>query len=462
MTIVQNQIKPNVGNKMLKSSSADIILTTSFVKNSSGGTGITSPSNSKSTSPISSPILKHSTSGNNISAGNNTTFLNNNNIFRKTIAWIDREAISSNVRNQLSRMNGTTKLFAVVKANGYGHGAIEVAKAAKRGGATGFCVAIIEEALELRNHDSFKDDPLLVMGLSHPNEAPIMAKKKISITVTNLEWLQDALLFMSQQQKNSQNGASTQPLLPLNVHVAVDTGMGRIGLTSVEDLAKIQSFFNQHSAYFKFEGIFTHFATADSTDSTLYAIQFEKFHRMLSSLAKKPTYVHISNSASALYHNPPIWCNMIRFGIAMYGLNPGGKSIPSPFPLKQALSLVTELVHVKRVKEGDTIGYGATYKAKEGDWIGTLPIGYADGWRRDLQGQTVLIQGERCEIIGRVCMDQCMIRMPREYPVGTQVVLVGKSEKDEITLQELSDKLNTIHYELACCFTNRVPRLYFN
>jgi len=445
-----NTIKSNVGNKMLKSSSADIILTGYKNVNNTP----TSPVNSRSTSPISSPILK--------SATNSTTYLNNNNIYRKTIIWVDREAISSNVRNQLSRMNGTTKLFAVVKANGYGHGAIEVAKAAKRGGATGLCVAIIEEALELRNNDAFKDDPLLVMGLCHPNEAPLMAKKKISITVTNLEWLQEALLFMSSQFKNSPNGASTQAVPPLNVHVAVDTGMGRIGLTNVDDLGKIQQFFNQHSQYFKFEGIFTHFATADSTDPTLYTNQLERFHRMVSSLVRKPTYIHVSNSASALYHNPPVWCNMIRFGIAMYGLNPGGKTIPPPFPLKQAMGLVTELVHVKRVKEGDTIGYGATYRAKEGDFIGTLPIGYADGWRRDLQGQTVLIQGERCEIIGRVCMDQCMVRMPREYPLGTQVVLIGKSEKDEITLQELADRQNTIHYEISCCFTSRVPRLYFN
>ena len=124
------------------------------------------------------------------------------------------------------------------------------------------------------------------------------------------------------------------------------------------------------------------------------------------------------------------------------------------------MSVETTLVQVKQMSAGETVSYGATYKAKEGEWIGTLPIGYADGWRRSLQGQTVLVEGERCEIVGRICMDQCMIRLNKEVPIGTKVVLIGKDQNDEISAQEIAEYLDTINYEIVCGFTQRLPRVY--
>lgn len=151
---------------------------------------------------------------------------------------------------------------------------------------------------------------------------------------------------------------------------------------------------------------------------------------------------------------------MIRFGIAMYGLNPSGRMLPEVYPLKPALSLVSELIHVKELSAGEGIGYGNTYTTTENEWIGTIPIGYADGWLRHLQGFSVLVDGQPCEIVGRICMDQCMIRLPRARTVGTQVTLIGQDHGADITLQMVADKLETIHYEVACTFSERMPREY--
>ena len=151
---------------------------------------------------------------------------------------------------------------------------------------------------------------------------------------------------------------------------------------------------------------------------------------------------------------------MIRYGVAMYGLNPSGNKLAPSYALKPALRLTSELIHVKRLAAGEGIGYGETYVTEAEEWIGTVPIGYADGWLRHLQGFTVLVNGKRCEIVGRVCMDQCMIRLAEEVPVGSVVTLVGKDGNEENTLQMVAEKLETIHYEVACTFSQRILREY--
>lgn len=367
-------------------------------------------------------------------------------IHRKTVAYIDKKAIIANVQQEIKRLDEKTVLYAVVKADGYGHGAVEVARAAKEGGASGFCVAILDEALELREVGF--TEPILILGLVDVAYVELMALKKLSVTISSLAWLEQAEKIMETSNCDEK----------LAVHVALDTGMGRIGIKTVQELREIEQWLDK-SGHIYFEGVFTHFATADSPDKKQFEQQAEKFNTLVESLHRKPPFVHTANSATALWHR---LCssNLIRFGIAMYGLNPSGGVLSEPYPLMTAMKISSEVNYIKQMQQDDTVGYGATYSAEEGEWIGTIPIGYGDGWRRDLQGQEVLVDGKRCEIIGRICMDQCMIRLPYEVEEGTEVVLVGQSQNQVITLQDIADHLGTIHYEVACGLTARIPRKY--
>ncbi len=181
---------------------------------------------------------------------------------------------------------------------------------------------------------------------------------------------------------------------------------------------------------------------------------------MLDHLKKKPPYIHVANSATAIRF-PQNECNMIRMGIAMYGLSPSiDMKDLIPFPLKEVFSLHTRLTHVKRVHAGESVSYGATYTAKETEWIGTLPIGYGDGWIRKLQGQDVIVNGERVPIVGRICMDQCMVKLPYYMAPGTKVTLIGSQGQTRITIDEIARKLETINYEVPCIISSRVPRVY--
>ena len=178
-------------------------------------------------------------------------------------------------------------------------------------------------------------------------------------------------------------------------------------------------------------------------------------------VSHKPRYVHVANSAAAMWHDD---CggNVIRYGITMYGLNPSGDELTLPTTIKPALSFESELVFVKQLVPGDTVGYGKTYTAKTTEWVGTVPVGYADGWLRRMQGYHVLIAGELCEIIGRVCMDQFMVRLPRKLPLGTKVTLIGQDGTKQVTAQMAAQYSKTINYEIVCYLSERLPRYYEN
>lgn len=366
-------------------------------------------------------------------------------IHRPTKLHIDQAAIYQNISTEIKRLKTGTELFQVVKANGYGHGIVQVARIAEKAGATGFCVAILDEALTLRAAGF--NQPILVLGITEVKYASLMAEKQISATVGAIDWLQQA----TQQLRADQ---------PLHVHLGLDTGMGRIGFQTPSDLKRAVTFLKQ-SPQLDFEGIFTHFATADGADTTYFKKQTDRWRAFMAVVPERPKYVHVSNSATSLWHDV---CNgnMIRYGVAAYGLNPSGTELVAPFELKPAMSLTTSLVFVKHLKAGNSISYGATYTAKQDEWIGTLPIGYADGYERRLQGFHVLVDGQRCEIVGRVCMDQMMIRLPHQFDEGTTVTLVGKNHGAEISLQDVADFCGTIHYEIACDFTERIERIYEN
>ena len=247
---------------------------------------------------------------------------------------------------------------------------------------------------------------------------------------------------------------------PLKIHLGLDTGMGRIGFQDEATFKQAASSLERNSK-FEFEGVFTHFATADENDATYFNLQVARFQNFIAQLTKRPRYVHVSNTATSLWHAA---CNgnMIRFGVGIYGMNPSGRALESPFALQPAMSLESELSFSKLVESGRSISYGATYTAEKDEWIGTIPIGYADGYERRLQGFHVLIDGQFCEIVGRICMDQMMVRLPKEYPVGTKVILAGESGGKSISMTDIAEYADTINYEITCGFTQRLPRIYIN
>ncbi|MEO1769528.1 alanine racemase [Candidatus Enterococcus ferrettii] len=365
---------------------------------------------------------------------------------RPTRAFVHRNAVKTNIRREIERLPEGVELFAVVKAQGYGHGAVATAQTALAAGATGFCVATLDEAIELREVGIV--EPILILSVVFPSYLSLVLDYDLSITVATKDWLIEA------QEMLNEIGSD----IPLKLHIKADTGMGRIGFLTPSEVKEAADFIRQ-SPNMLWEGLFTHFSTADESDTRYWELQNQRFKKMLEVLEEEPRYIHTSNSATALWHEE-FPGNMIRYGVAMYGLNPSGHALPETYPLIPALELVSELIQVKELAAGEGIGYGETYITSEKEWIGTVPIGYADGWLRKMQGFSILVEGNHCEIIGRVCMDQLMIRLPREYKVGTQVTLIGKNGNSEITMQEVADHLDTIHYEVACMISERVPRIY--
>nr|WP_106781585.1 alanine racemase [Lysinibacillus timonensis] len=364
--------------------------------------------------------------------------------YRPTHAMINLEAIKENVRKLQEFVQPDVHIMAVVKANAYGHGDAEVTRAAIEAGATMLAVATPDEALHIRK--LFPDIEILVLGYSPLSFTNVAAEQNISLTVYSADWVKGL-------QIHSKN--------KLKLHIKVDTGMGRIGVTSIEELEHLYQEIN-YTNNVLVDGLFTHFATADEEDETYFNNQVKKFETFLQSLPKKPRCVHAANSATILMKDKKLQFNAVRFGISMYGLAPSPfVKERLPFTVKSAFSLETELVAVKRIQKGESVGYGATFTAKEPMYVGTIPIGYADGLIRKLSGQDVLIKGKRVPIIGRICMDQCMIALPCAYNIGEKVTLIGKQFEQEITIDEWATRLETINYEIPCIITDRVPRIYY-
>ncbi|WP_413376410.1 alanine racemase [Alkalihalobacillus sp. 1P02AB] len=372
-----------------------------------------------------------------------------NNFFRDTWAEINLDAIEANIKAvkefyQFKEMN----IMAVVKANGYGHGAIDVAETALTAGASHLAVAILDEALELRRAGITA--PILVMGRIRPSDAEVAQKNDITITVFQLDWIEQAKPLLIEDQN------------PLKVHIKLDTGMGRIGLRTQDELMILSEQLNEIKAL-ELDGVFTHFATADELNTDYFMKQYERFEQMLERLKERHIsipHIHCGNSATGLRY-PNKTFNMFRFGISMYGLTPSiDIKDQLPIKLQQAFALKTKLSHVKELEAGESISYGATYTTKSKEWIGTLPIGYADGWIRknSTNGGFVLIGNEKAPFVGRVCMDQCMIRLPYKMDVDTEVTLI--SFEDELSMDVVATRLETINYEIPCVITDRIPRVY--
>ncbi|UZJ78794.1 alanine racemase [Fictibacillus sp. KU28468] len=368
--------------------------------------------------------------------------------YRDTWAEVDLSSIKENIRSFRGLLPDRTEIMAVVKADGYGHGALPVAKTALEAGATYLAVALLDEALSLRKQGI--QAPILVLGRTRPVDAALAAENDISLTVFQADWVDEASVYLQGEKK-------------VNLHLKIDTGMGRIGTREPEETKNL-ALKIEEVPQFCLEGVFTHFATADELESDLVDKQFERFARSLEWIGETgaaPLFIHCGNSAASLRFPDRVF-NIARIGISMYGLAPSEevKSV-LPIPLKEAFSLHTRLVHVKKVQRGDTVSYGATYTAKEEEWIGTLPIGYADGWmRRYAEKGHALAGGRKVPFAGRICMDQCMIRLPHEMKVGDLVTLIGCQGDEKISIDDLAAQIGTINYEIPCLITSRVPRVY--
>ncbi|MFP3917537.1 alanine racemase [Lysinibacillus telephonicus] len=365
--------------------------------------------------------------------------------FRPTKAIIDLQAIQNNVRHLKEYLKPNVQIMAVVKANAYGHGDIEVAHAAIEAGASMLAVATPDEALHVRKH--FPNIDILILGYAPVSFAPYAANENITLTVFSTEWVQNVQSLKTLTK-------------PLKLHIKIDTGMGRIGVTKIEDLLHLYNTINSSSNLIV-DGVFTHFATADEEDESYFNKQANMFEQFISALPAKPRIVHAANTATMLMKDKHLQFDAVRFGISMYGLAPSAYvKTKLPFPLQTAFSLETELIEVKQIQAGQSIGYGATFTATEPSYIGTIPIGYADGLIRKYSGQHVLLDGIRVPIVGRICMDQCMILLPTAYNIGEKVTLIGKQKEEEITIDEWASKVDTINYEVPCIITSRVPRIY--
>lgn len=367
---------------------------------------------------------------------------------RNTNIIVNLGALRHNINAQRKALPAGSHIFGVVKADAYGNGATQVAHVLSEEGVEGFCVALVDEGLELRN--AGLQETILVLGITPVNYAPIAAENDISLAVGSVEWLE-------QYRKVAQ---ASHVRKPLKVHLALDTGMGRIGFSDKDEFAKAIKLLDNPE--FEFEGIFTHFATADSVDKTYFEKQLAKWKDLLSVVHEQPKYVHIANSATGLWHQGDIVNNTVRMGISLYGCNPSQRDIKPSFELEPITSLVTHATFVKKLKKGESVSYGATYTAQQDEWVATLPVGYADGYRRGLTGYHVLIDGQKCDILGRICMDQMMVRLPKKMPVGTEAVLLGKSGNEEITATDLAEKLGTINYEVLTGFGPRLHRKYID
>jgi alanine racemase len=363
---------------------------------------------------------------------------------RPTRAIVNLGAVSHNIAEIRKRVRDKRHLMAVVKADGYGHGSVEVSQAALKAGADCLGVALPEEGQLLRKTGI--DVPILVLGPIHPKEAPKTVDSRLDQTVCSLE-LAEAL---DQEARKAS--------VCVNVHVKVDTGMGRIGVLPQDVLAfvrRIGTFKN-----IRVEGIFTHFASADDADKTFARKQIDIFDRVVREMHLARIDIpqkHMANSAGIL-DLPESYYDLVRPGIIIYGLYPSDK-VSRSVELKPAMTLKTKISFLKTVPPGTAISYGQTFVTEKETTVGTLPVGYGDGYSRLLSGRgKVLIKGHRVSLIGRICMDMCMIDISQVAGVkpGDDVVLFG----EDLSVDEIAAMLGTINYEILCAVGKRVPRVY--
>ncbi len=423
-----------------------------------------------------------------------------NNLLPQTEVHVDLDAIAHNVRALKQRCTSGTELMAVVKANAYGHGAVTVARTALANGASFLGVARISEAVELR--EAGIDAPILLFGDVRPCQVSWLASRDVRVSLSSLESarvISRAILdgdgsSLDREKSILDSGNSTldrgKPILdsgsstldstsstlgshqPLKVHIKVDTGMGRLGFipelpcfnselkSTVDEIMAVMALDGLET-----EGIYTHFANADAKDKTHANEQLDIFNALLDALEShnaKPRICHTANSA-AVIEIPRAHFNMVRPGIALYGLWPSDEIDHSLIDLKPAMSITSKIIHLKSVPPSFKVSYGSTHITRHPTKIATLPIGYADGYSRLLSSKGhMLVRGIKAPIAGRVCMDFTMIdvgHIPGVVP-GDDIVIMGRQDDEEITADEIAGHTGTINYEVVAALTGRMPVRY--
>lgn len=366
-------------------------------------------------------------------------------------ATIDLDAVTWNLENMKKNISEDTKIIAVLKADAYGHGAVPIAQHIESlPYIWGMAVACVEEGMELREAGIKK--PILILGYTFAEDYPTIIEHDMRPAVFTLEMAQhlsDAAVKMNQTAK---------------IHIKIDTGMGRIGYRDIEEavpeILKISKL-----PHIEVEGIFTHFARADESETTPAYIQLEKFRKFISRLEEEGLSIpmkHCSNSAGIIRMKE---ANMdaVRAGIILYGLYPSDEVEKEPVALRPVMELKTHISYLKTVKKGTAISYGGTFVTQKETKVATIPVGYADGYCRGLSNKGyVLIHGKKAPILGRVCMDQFMVDVTEinDAKILDEVTLLGRDGKEKITLEELGDLSGRFNYEFACCISKRVPRVY--
>ena len=365
---------------------------------------------------------------------------------RPTQLRVDLDALLNNY-NKLTALNNKKTGIAIVKADSYGLGARVIADHLYKNGVRHFATATLEEALELK--DVIFDSMVLVLGVTNPQNVKYAVENNISLTCPSKVWLEECL-----EEMESIEGK-------LKIHVKIETGMGRIGTSDKEELIEIDKLLS--SEKIDFEGIFSHYSNADGSDNNYDDYQTKNFDERIKLFTNKPRYIHIGNSASTVkYSDRKDQYNMTRLGISLYGCYPS-ENIEKldKIKLDPVVSLVSKITHVKKFLKGEKLGYGVSYEAKQDEYIATVPIGYADGILRRAQGFKIKVGSEDCEIVGRVCMDQLMVRCSENIKVGDDVLFFGENNGQKISVDDFATYQDTISYEIFCCINKRVPRVYY-
>ncbi|WP_416827372.1 alanine racemase [Ectobacillus polymachus] len=370
-------------------------------------------------------------------------------MYRPIWAEISLSNISHNICEFRRIIPNSTKIMATVKANGYGHGAVEVSKKAIDSGVDYLAVASLEEAIELRKSDI--QAPILILGYTPPSASNHVVHWDLTQSIFDMEHAES--LSKSGQVLGKK----------AKVHVKVDTGMGRLGLQAEEASDFIDIVSKMDGLYL--EGVYSHFATADEADKRYAETQKSRWKRLLEELEKRKVSIplfHIANSAATI-EMPDMTYDIVRIGISMYGLYPSKEVNKSKVNLKQAMQLKTKVIHIQTLEKGYGVSYGATKIERDKAVIATIPIGYADGYSRRLSGMAyVLINGQKSPVFGRICMDFCMIDVTdiKGVNIGDEVVVYGGQGNHLISLDEVANMLETISFEVACNLGQRVPRIY--
>ena len=363
----------------------------------------------------------------------------------RTWAEINLDNLKYNFKNIREKTSKSAKIMAIIKADGYGHGAVQLARALKKEGADCFGVALCDEGIQLRRH-RIKED-ILILGVVLEEKIEDVIEYNLIPAVTSLD-------FAKKLDKKADK--------KVKVHIKVDTGMGRIGFScskeSVEAIKEIYSLKN-----IEIEGIFTHFATADEESEEKTLKQFDKFMGFIKELENAGVHIkikHCANSA-AIMRYPQMHLDMVRPGIILYGYYPSMYLKGKEIDLKPVMTLKSIVTHIKTLEEDREISYGGTYTAKKGEKIATIGIGYADGLLRMLSGKLVVeVNGQKFNQIGRICMDQCMIDASNANNINTgdEAVIFGEYNSAD----ELAEICGTISYEILCMAGKRVPRIYLD